>query len=148
MINNREVNKKMVSYKKVLDSVAEVEHNQWMFWSKSVSEELKKAIVLGRTNKIDECCEMLANILRRWEKNWKPFSELSNDSKDDDRIWAEQVFSLMPNKCSLIECGGPVVHIDRQTPEYFTGWQSPDLVCSKCGGIYQFKGFKKQKKIR
>ena len=56
-----------------LERLAELEHEQWMFWTKllanEVSEELRK----------------------KWEKSWIPYGELSEEMKEQDRVWARKV---------------------------------------------------------
>jgi hypothetical protein len=55
-----------------LERVAEVEHEQWVFWSKSIAAEVSP--------------ERRA----RWEKYWIPYQDLPDDVKEDDRIWARK----------------------------------------------------------
>jgi len=54
----------------LLEEFAKLAHDQWMSWSKAVSVEVST----GRRE--------------RWEKLWIPYDELSEKSKDDDRVWA------------------------------------------------------------
>ena len=55
-----------------LERVAEVEHIQWMEWSKSVASEVSPE---RRT---------------RWKKFWVPYAELPEDIKELDREWARK----------------------------------------------------------
>lgn len=55
-----------------LERVSEVEHEQWMEWSKSVAPEVSP--------------ERRA----RWEKFWVPYEELPEDIKELDRDWARR----------------------------------------------------------
>ena len=68
--------------------------------------------------------------------------------KKSDKKWAIKIIDKMPFKCPIWQCGGIIMAKERHLPnsdplEYYGDWQSPDLICSNCGGIYQFKGFKK-----
>ena len=55
------------------------------------------------------------------------------------------------NCCPIWQCGGRMDARERKPPvklakdedmEYNGDWQSPDLICSQCGAIYQFHHFK------
>ncbi len=56
----------------MLERIAELEHEQWVAWSKSVAPEVDEA------------------RRRRWEACWVPYAELSEDMKELDRVWAAQ----------------------------------------------------------
>ena len=61
----------------LVEEIAEIEHNQWMRWSKELAEK-----------------ELLTNArLKRWKKLWKPHNELTEEQKDQDR--AEGIY-LVP----------------------------------------------------
>ena len=55
-----------------VERVAEVEHVQWMEWSKSVAAEVSP--------------ERRA----RWKKYWVPYDQLPEDVKELDRVWARK----------------------------------------------------------
>jgi hypothetical protein len=55
-----------------VERVAEVEHEQWTEWSKSVAPEVSP--------------ERRA----RWEKYWIPYDDLPEEVKEQDRIWARK----------------------------------------------------------
>ena len=54
---------------------ANLEHEQWMKWSKHI-----------RANN-----SIPRDLLIKWEKNWKPYSELDEKTKDYDRVWADKI---------------------------------------------------------
>jgi len=66
----------------ILEKLAEIEHDQWVEWSKDVankeniSEERKK----------------------RWKQYWIPYSELSEDVKEQDRKYARKVLKALAGK--------------------------------------------------
>lgn len=61
------------------EQLAELEHVQWIAWSKELasSEQI--------------------NPLRkaRWETLWVPYSELTEEQKDQDRVWADKALAFL-----------------------------------------------------
>ena len=64
--------------KTLREKLADLEHEQWMSWSKHV-----------RANNV-----VPIDLLKKWENNWKPYSELDEKTKDSDRIWADKVLEV------------------------------------------------------
>jgi len=65
------------------EDLADLEHCQWMSWTKYLVEN----------HDIPEKLE------QKWKKNWKPYNELTEEEKDKDRKWADkalQIFSKYP----------------------------------------------------
>jgi hypothetical protein len=60
------------SERATLERVAEVEHEQWMAWSKAVAPEVSP--------------ERRA----RWKKSWIPYKDLPEEEKEKDRQWARK----------------------------------------------------------
>ena len=63
---------------KLREVFAEIEHEQWIAWSKNIAET--ENITPAR--------------LERWQKLWRPYSELTEAEKDQDREWGDKGFSL------------------------------------------------------
>ena len=63
----------------ILESVAALEHEQWMAWSKSVAA----------TETIS------ADRLERWKKLWIPYEGLSEEMKEHDRKWARKAMKII-----------------------------------------------------
>ncbi len=61
------------------ERLAELEHEQWMAWAKS----------LMRTEKIDPDRRF------RWESLFIPYEDLSEAQKDLDREWADKVLAIV-----------------------------------------------------
>lgn len=61
----------------LVEKLAELEHDQWIEWSKSVAGEVSES------------------RLARWELYWVPYSELSEAVKEQDRIWARKVLAVL-----------------------------------------------------
>lgn len=66
---------------KHLEKLAELEHNQWIHWTKYMLDNLT-----------DE------NI-KRWRRQIEtPYSELSEKEKESDRSWAKKVLNIINGK--------------------------------------------------
>jgi hypothetical protein len=61
----------------LLKRLAELEHEQWMAWSRSVADEVTP------------------ERRRRWEAMWVPFNQLSEAEKERDRVWARKVLASL-----------------------------------------------------
>ena len=61
----------------LLERLAELEHEQWVAWSKAVADEVS------------------AERRQRWEACWVPYAELPDDVKEQDRVWARKVLSML-----------------------------------------------------
>lgn len=75
----------------IREKLSELEHEQWIEWSKSLANLLEKVtgnIKHAEFNKAST--ELLAKI-HSWEKNWKPYAELDEATKDFDRKWADKI---------------------------------------------------------
>jgi hypothetical protein len=57
------------------ERLAALEHEQWVEWSRAIADV--EAITATR--------------LARWEKMWVPYAELSEEQKDQDRVWADRI---------------------------------------------------------
>ena len=61
--------------KQLIEDLADLEHQQWMLWSKEIASKEK----------------LSKKRLKRWKKLWKPYKELTEKEKEQDRIWAKKV---------------------------------------------------------
>ena len=61
-----------------LEVVADLEHQQWMSWSKYIAANW------GIPNE----------LVHKWKQNWKPYSELTEEEKEKDRVWARKVLKV------------------------------------------------------
>lgn len=66
-------------YYLLLEKLAELEHEQWMSWAKSIMD----------TEKISE------QRRNRWQEFMRPYKELSEIDKEQDREWARRAIDLM-----------------------------------------------------
>lgn len=66
--------------KKIVEELAELEHEQWMYWAKDIL-------------KTEDITEERA---KRWEKeSFKPYKNLTEEQKDMDREWARKVLKII-----------------------------------------------------
>ena len=75
----REVCEEIKGLREIL---SDLEHEQWMSWSKYIAEN----------NKIPK------ELLDKWKENWKPYSKLDEKTKDSDRIWADKIIKELLKK--------------------------------------------------
>lgn len=77
----------------IREVVARQEHEQWMRWAKNIMPELKNAL-----DKLPEGCKVADTIWRRlmrWELLLIPYSELTEEQKNQDRKEADIVLSKL-----------------------------------------------------
>ena len=61
----------------LVEALAEIEHEQWMHWSRAVAEDVPKA------------------TREKWKGSWVDYSQLTDELKDADRVWARKVVTLL-----------------------------------------------------
>jgi hypothetical protein len=61
-----------------LETLAALEHDQWVEWSRTVAAQ-------GLT----------PERLARWERYWVPYAELDEETKEHDRKWARLVLAIL-----------------------------------------------------
>ena len=65
----------------LIEALAEIEHQQWLHWSKAIAPEVAEA------------------TRQKWRRSWMDYSELTEDVKEADRIWARKVVVLLRERC-------------------------------------------------
>lgn len=66
----------------LVERLAELEHRQWMSWTKYLVEN----------HDIPE------NLEEKWKKNWMPYEELPEEEKEKDRKWARKAVKRVENR--------------------------------------------------
>jgi hypothetical protein len=61
----------------LLEKLAELEHEQWVFWSRGVAGEVSE------------------ERRQRWQRWWVPYAQLPEEIKEDDLVWARKVLALL-----------------------------------------------------
>ena len=82
----------------LLEQLSDLEHQQWEYWSKTLSDEFKD---IKSDLHIGDCMKSILKIdnrLLRWDKNWKPYNQLTEEVKEYDRVWARKIIELIKNK--------------------------------------------------
>ncbi len=85
----------------IIEQYAEIEHEQWMQWTKAINKELKQIKEAIIKEKNQEAIEKLNKIINRWEKNHKPYKELPEEEKQKDREQAKPVINKTRNILEL-----------------------------------------------
>jgi hypothetical protein len=95
----------MTDVDRLIESLAEIEHEQWMAWASAIA--LNEAISPER--------------LARWEKAMVPYADLPDDVKEQDREWARKVLAhpLMAEMAREAEIGRSVEKLRAVLP---LGW--------------------------
>ena len=65
---------------KLIEALAEIEHEQWSHWSRAVADHVTPAT---RT---------------KWQRAWKNYSDLTEELKEADRVWARKVVTLLRHR--------------------------------------------------
>jgi hypothetical protein len=81
----------------VRESLAELEHEQWIKWSQAIAPEVSQ------------------ERQERWAKLWIPYPELTEEQKDQDRVWADKSLAKLHSQ-------GVVLKAERELPELFWGY--------------------------
>lgn len=81
----------MIDKNTLIEKLAELEHDQWVEWSKNLVEK-----------------ETLSpNRVTRWSLYWVPYSQLPEKVKEQDRVWARKALNLIssfyPKKEQIID---------------------------------------------
>ncbi len=82
----------MTKQEEIREGLAKLEHDQWVEWSKAVAPEVSP------------------ERRERWKKLWIPYSELTEEQKDQDRVWADK-------SIADIHSQGVVIKVDRELPD-------------------------------
>ncbi len=78
----------------LIENIAELEHKQWMEWSRSIINEL-----MG--DPFDTHYHVGVRVAEKhqeWLKYWKDYSELSEEMKERDREWARKVINIIEGR--------------------------------------------------
>jgi len=61
----------------LIERLSQVEHEQWMAWSKSVASDVSP------------------ERLQTWKSLWIPYEELPDEQKELDRYWARRALAAL-----------------------------------------------------
>ncbi len=71
-----------MNYETLLERLAELEHEQWMEWSKTMAKEEN----------------ISQDRLARWIPFWKPYKDLSPEIQEQDRKWARKTLVIFEDE--------------------------------------------------
>ena len=75
-----EENAPRIDRKELLEALSRLSHNEWMDWSKAIAE--------------NEC--LSPTRMRRWQGQlWKPYDQLTEEEKEQDRIRAREIMAII-----------------------------------------------------
>lgn len=84
----------------IVEILADLEHEQWMEWTQTLYKRMVDDILHdGRVS--------LITYENRWTPNWKPYSQLTEETKEFDRKYALKVIG------DLNEHGYVIVKVDQ-----------------------------------
>ena len=73
----------------VIEAIANLEHEQWMKWAKSILPELQELtrhhLPYGKEIEVGNCGCKTCQRIKRWQALFKPYSELTEEQKEQDR---------------------------------------------------------------
>jgi hypothetical protein len=85
---------KTITDEEIIESLAELEHQQWIQWASTIMQ----------TEKISD------GRIARWKDCFKPYSELSEEMKEHDRAWARKALAILrkAQEADKVESLGPI----------------------------------------
>jgi len=81
----------------LIEKLAELEHEQWIEWSKNIAPELgelRDAVVISKLHN-DVLALRITERLQRWNSFWVPYDKLNEKTKEQDRKWARKVLQIV-----------------------------------------------------
>ena len=84
-----------------LEKLAEAEHVQWCEWSDVLSRELSSLLKIIEKHEDDLSDEEKLFVLHvkdrldRWDKLMIPYSDLPEDEKEKDRVYARKILEII-----------------------------------------------------
>lgn len=64
----------------LIETLARLEHEQWVEWSKALVAREKR---------------LSMNRIERWKKLWIPYDQLTEEQKEQDRVYARKVLAII-----------------------------------------------------
>jgi len=106
------------SKRHIRELLAELEHEQWIEWAKNLMDRES----LG------------SERIERWKKLMIPYSQLTEEQKDQDRIWADKSLIKLHSQ-------GVVIKVDRELPEECQSCFYTDELGNKISGIHELASY-------
>ena len=75
-LNQKDMNTS-IHFDELIEALSEIEHRQWVHWSKAVAPEVAEA------------------TRQKWKRCWVDYSKLPDHVKEADRVWAREVIARL-----------------------------------------------------
>lgn len=85
------------------EELSELEHIQWEHWSKTVIDQLLKSTVKGTAPSPLDIANNITKKHKSWLVNWKPYSELPEETKEFDREWADKALKIIKKRVEWLK---------------------------------------------
>jgi len=82
----------------IIEELSELEHEQWRSWSQNII-----SFCMDDSLSAYDWGEKVSQKHQRWLPMWVDYSELSEELKEHDRIWARKVFEIFKSKLKAQE---------------------------------------------
>ena len=87
---------KLESPEELVELLSELEHEQWMEWSKNIAKNEKISV----------------QRLERWKTLWKPYLLLSEETKKQDRIYARKVIEIIKKRFDSVRMSAVIGYLE------------------------------------
>lgn len=79
----------------LIEKLAEVEHEQWMKWSKALANEISVVLKgLPTASVPGDLVVKLSDGLAQWYSMWVSYDALTEEAKEQNRVWARKVLKI------------------------------------------------------
>ena len=91
----------MIMKDDTLEKLAELEHVQWCEWADVLSDDLSSLLKVIEKSDVELSDEEKQVVLRvkdrldKWDNLMIPFSDLPEDEKEKDRVYARKVMNIL-----------------------------------------------------
>lgn len=89
----------MKKQEEIREGLAELEHDQWVKWSMNLVASEGQSNISG-------------DRLQRWRALWKPYSELTESQKYQDRVWADKTLEYLHSQDVVIKSAKDVLTME------------------------------------
>lgn len=93
---------------RIVEALAELEHDQWMHWAKTLTE---KEPLLS------------AERVARWKTCMVPYSELTEEMKEHDRVWARKAVAIV-SECAAVDAEIAEIRQERIDADREIEWEA------------------------
>lgn len=81
-----------------IDVFSDLIHKEWESWSQNTAKGLHDVKVSCYEGNTREAIQKINTMINRWEHNWRPYNDLLEEIKEQDRIWARKVIEALKSR--------------------------------------------------